>query len=148
MTGFGVFIDLGGLEGLVHVSELSWGRVSNPADLLKVGQQVELMVMQISTEKSRVALSLKQLYPNPWEELAQKCKPGDIVPAIITHIAGFGAFAQLENYGVEGLIHQTSLHLDDTNHDLHDIFRVNQPVNVIIVQIDPQKRRLGLNLIK
>ncbi|MGB8252859.1 MAG: S1 RNA-binding domain-containing protein [Anaerolineaceae bacterium] len=148
ITSFGVFIDLGGLEGLVHVSELSWGRVGNPGDLLKIGQQVELMVMQISTEKSRVALSLKQLYPNPWEDLAQKCKPGDIVPAMITHITAFGAFAQLEEFGVEGLIHQTSLHLTDSSPDLHEVFYVNQPVNVIILQIDSIKRRLGLNLVK
>lgn len=147
VTSFGVFVDLGGLEGLVHVSELSWGRVANPGDLLKIGQRIELMVMQVFTEKSHVALSLKQLFPNPWEDLAQKCKPGDIMPAVITHITGFGVFAQLENFGVEGLIHQTSLHFPESNRDLHELFIVNQPVNVIILQLDPQKRRLGLNLV-
>jgi small subunit ribosomal protein S1 len=146
ITSFGVFIDLGGLEGLVHVSELSWCRVNNPGDLLMLGQQLELKVIQISAEKSRVALSLKQLFPNPWEELAIKRKPGAVFPAVITQITGFGAFAKLEGFGVEGLIHHTSLHLSDSIQDLHNIFRVNQPVNVTILHIDTEKRRLGLNL--
>ncbi len=109
ITNFGVFIDLGGLEGLVHVSELSWGRVSDPADLVKPGTTIDLMVMEVFTDKSRVALSIKRLYPNPWEEISLKLKPGDVVPAAITRISRIGVFARLEEFGIEGLIHHTTL---------------------------------------
>lgn len=147
ITSFGVFIDLGGLEGLVHVSEISWGRVSHPADFVKTGSTVDLIVMEVFTEKSRVALSMKRLYPNPWEEISLKLKPGDVVPAAITRISRFGVFARLEEFGIEGLIHHTTLDALDLPGNYETIFQVDQPVKVTILQLDPQKRRLSLGLV-
>jgi small subunit ribosomal protein S1 len=148
ITNFGVFIDLGGLEGLVHVSELSWGRVSDPADLIKPGTTIDLMVMEVFTDKSRVALSIKRLYPNPWEEISLKIKPGVVVPASITRVSRFGVFARLEEFGIEGLIHHTTLDAMDLPEKYEVLFKVDQPVKVIILQLDPQKRRLSLGLIR
>jgi small subunit ribosomal protein S1 len=148
VTSFGVFIDLGGLEGLVHVSELSWGRVSDPADLVKPGSTIALLVMEVFMDKSRVALSIKRLYPNPWEEISLKLKPGDVVPAAITRISRFGVFARLEEFGIEGLIHHTTLDAMDLTGEYKVLFQVDQPVKVTILQLDPQKRRLSLGLFK
>lgn len=108
VTDFGVFVDLGGLEGLIHVSELSWGRVQHPTDILRIGDSVRALVLMVSEENGRVALSLKRLCPNPWDILMQNYQPGDIVEASITAIMRFGAFARLKE-GVEGLIHISTI---------------------------------------
>jgi small subunit ribosomal protein S1 len=148
VTSFGVFIDLGGLEGLVHVSELSWGRVSDPAGIAKPGMTVDLLVMEVYSDQSRVALSMKRLYPNPWEEASGRLKTGDVVSATITRISKYGVFACLDEFGIEGLIHQTTL-ADmgfSGNYEIH--FQVDQPVKVAILNLDPQKRRLSLGLVR
>jgi small subunit ribosomal protein S1 len=103
VTDFGAFVDLGGVEGLIHVSEISWGRVEKPTEILKIGQNVKVIILQVQEENSRIALSIKRLTPNPWEELQAAHQPGDIVSAEITSIMKFGAFARLPN-GIEGLI--------------------------------------------
>jgi len=146
VTEFGVFVDLGGLEGLIHVSELSWGRVQHPTEVLQVGQQVQTMILQVNEESSRVALSLKRLQPNPWEILINRYKSGDIVPATITCIMRFGAFAHLEE-GVEGLIHISSVALPPGIKDLDKVLKSGQRVKVRILHIDTDRRRLGLGLV-
>lgn len=146
ITDFGVFVDLGGLEGLIHVSELSWGRVQHPNDIVEIEQEITAQVLQISEESSRVALSLKRLVPNPWETLTSIYSPGDIVHAEVTGIARFGIFARLDE-GVEGLIHISSISLPSPYSTLGDEFYPGQSVTVRILQIDVQKRRLGLNLV-
>lgn len=147
ITDFGAFIDLGGVEGLVHVSEISWGRVRHPEDLLTIGETVSAMVLQVSEENVRVALSLKRLCPNPWEKLPEKYKIGDEVPATVTVIKRFGVFARLEE-GVEGLIHVSSLNLDGGHQDLSKMFHAGQSLKVRIFHIDPGRRRLGLGLVE
>jgi small subunit ribosomal protein S1 len=146
VTDFGVFVDLGGVEGLIHVSELSWGRVQHPADIVSVGEAISTLVLQICEENSRVALSLKRLCPNPWDALLENHKPGDIVPATITTIMRFGAFARLRE-GVEGLIHVSSIPHSVGQKDLEKVFRPGQSVVVRILHIDAQRRRLGLGLV-
>lgn len=146
ITDFGAFIDLGGVEGLVHVSEISWGRVRHPEDLLKIGQPVSAMVLQVSEENVRVALSLKRLCPNPWEELPEKYRAGDEVPAKVTVIKRFGVFARLED-GVEGLIHISSLDMGCDEQELTKIFNEGQEIKVRILHIDSGRRRLGLGLV-
>jgi small subunit ribosomal protein S1 len=146
VTDFGVFVDLGGLEGLIHVSELSWGRVQHPGDIVKVGEDVTALVLQISEENARVALSLKRLVPNPWESLPKNHQPGDVIPAEITSIARFGIFARLEE-GVEGLIHVSSMNLQPPYNFVSDEFYPGQKIMVRILQIDAEKRRLGLSLV-
>jgi len=142
ITDFGAFIDLGGVEGLVHVSELSWGRVEDPADILSLGQQVEVMVLQVNEKNSRIALSIKRLTPNPWDVVADCYQPGDVVPAVITTIQRFGAFARLQE-GIEGLIHISSLTGGLSPYDL----QTGMDVQVRILHIDSERRRLGLGLV-
>lgn len=145
VTDFGVFVDLGGVEGLIHVSELSWGRVQSPSEVLQVGEIVKAIVLQVSEENSRVALSLKRLFPNPWEKLVDCYKPGDVVEAVVTSIMRFGAFARL-NEGVEGLIHISSISLPD-HMDLDHYLHPGQSIRVRILHIESERRRLGLGLV-
>jgi small subunit ribosomal protein S1 len=146
VTDFGVFVDLGGVEGLIHVSELSWGRVQHPKEVLLVGQKVQALVLQVCEESSRVALSLKRLFANPWETLNDRYKPGDVIAATITDILRFGAFARLEE-GVEGLIHISSINLPSGKKDLESILHTGQAVQVRILHIEVERRRLGLGLV-
>ncbi len=146
VTDFGVFVDLGGLEGLIHVSELSWGRVQHPSDILKVGEEIEALVLHVSEENARVALSLKRLTENPWESISRRYKPGDVVKATITGITRFGAFARLEE-GVEGLIHISSMNFGSKPADIAKVLSPGQPVQVRILHVEPEKRRLGLSLL-
>lgn len=146
VTTFGAFIDLGGLEGLVHVSELSWGRVQHPADLVKVGDTIRALVLSVSEENGRVALSIKRLCPNPWELVSQSYQPGDIIPAEVTAIMRFGAFARIKE-GVEGLIHVSTIHLPSDCRELEGYMHIGQPVQVRILHIDAERRRLGLGLV-
>ena len=146
VTEFGVFVDLGGLEGLIHVSELSWGRVQHPQDIVDVGQDVEALVLQVSEESSRVALSLKRLATNPWETISRRYTPGDVVCAVITGTARFGAFARLEE-GVEGLIHISSMNTGSSQINGMQSLRPGQAVRVRILHVEADKRRLGLSLV-
>lgn len=147
ITDFGVFVDLGGVEGLIHVSEISWGRVHDPADLLNVNQEVQVLVLQVNEDTSRIALSLKRLQPNPWETMAVRYKPGDVVRGWITSLTRFGAFARLEE-GVEGLIHVSSIRLPPQCKSIHHYLSVGQEVNVRILHLDTKRRRLGLGLVQ
>lgn len=147
VTDFGVFVDLGGVEGLIHVSELSWGRVQHPSEILKVGQTVTTMVLQVNEENSRVALSLKRLYSNPWDRLMEAYKPGDVVDATVTAVMRFGAFARLKE-GIEGLIHVSSVTLPPDCKSLDNLFTVGRDVRVRILHIDGARRRLGLGLVE
>lgn len=146
VTDFGVFVDLGGVEGLIHVSELSWGRVQHPSDILKVGQEVQTLVLQVNEENARVALSLKRLYANPWDVLGERYKPGDIAPAVVTTVMRYGVFARLKE-GVEGLIHISSIANVSSAKELEKLFHCGQSVQVQILHIDIQRRRLGLGLV-
>lgn len=146
ITDFGAFIDLGGVEGLIHVSEISWGRVENPSGVLNIGQSVKVIILQVQEETSRIALSIKRLTPNPWDELQKNFKPGDVVPAEVTTIMKFGVFARL-NEGIEGLIHVSSLSNEMDVANLSHFFKPGQPLQVRILHIDSERRRLGLGLV-
>lgn len=146
ITEFGAFVDLGGVEGLVHVSEISWGRVDNPANVLKMGDKVRVIVLQINESNSRIALSIKRLSPNPWDKLGRIYKPGDIVSAEVTSIMRFGVFAKLEE-GIEGLIHISSLPEHIRGKEIEKHFTPSQRIQVKILHIDVDRRRLGLGLI-
>ena len=147
VTEFGVFVDLGGVEGLIHVSELSWGRVQHPRDILQVGHRIDVLVLQVSEESSRVALSYKRLHANPWEVLLSQYQLGDEVLATITSITRFGVFARLE-VGVEGLIHVSSIPQTVDKKRLEDYFKTGQTVQAKILHIDAERRRLGLGLVE
>lgn len=144
ITDFGVFIDLGGVEGLIHISELSWGRVSHPGQIVKLGQVIDAQVLEISPERCRVALSLKRLLPNPWEKANTDFAVGQVVPAVVTSIVSYGAFARLEA-GIEGLIHASEMPLEG-GMSVRDILRENQDVRVRILHVDASHQRMGLSL--
>ncbi|MCX6054022.1 MAG: S1 RNA-binding domain-containing protein [Chloroflexi bacterium] len=146
VTEFGIFVDLGGVEGLVHVSELSWGRVEHPAHFFHIGQQVKVMVLLVNEATSRIALSIKRLSSNPWEGVVENYRAGDTVNAEVTSIRRLGVFARLEE-GIEGLIHVSTISIDGEESDLSSVFSVGQGVKVKILHIDADRRRLGLGLV-
>jgi len=141
---FGAFIDLGGADGLVHLSELAWGSVPNPSDVLQVGQEVDVYVLGVDREKKKIALSLRRAQPEPWAKVAEKYKPGDLVTGTITKLANFGAFARIEE-GVEGLIHISELSQERIAHP-RNVVKEGDVLSLRILRIDAEKRRLGLSL--
>ncbi|PWH15219.1 MAG: hypothetical protein DDG60_06255 [Anaerolineae bacterium] len=143
ITDFGVFVDLGGVEGLIHISELSWGRVIHPAHIVQIGQRLEVQVLDILPERCRIALSLKRLQPNPWETVHLRYAIGDIVPATITTVASYGIFARLDE-GLEGLVHATQI--PENALPLRETFKEGQRINVRILALDAARQRLGLSL--
>jgi small subunit ribosomal protein S1 len=145
VTDFGVFVDLGGVEGLIHVSELSWGRVHHPSDAVHVGQEVEAYVIHIDKERSRVALSLKRLHPNPWFTAEERYQPGQVIEAVITSVVNFGAFARLEE-GLDGLIHVSEMSIDGEKVNPHEFIHEGEHVLVRVLQVDAARQRLGLSL--
>lgn len=145
ITDFGVFVDLGGVEGLIHISELSWGRVSHPNQIVRLGEEIEVQVLDISPERCRVALSLKRLTPNPWEHAATEFPVGTIHNAVITSVMSYGAFARIEA-GVEGLIHGSEMVLGP-NQTPREILSNGQELQVRILHLDAAHQRMGLSLI-
>jgi small subunit ribosomal protein S1 len=141
---FGVFVDLGGVEGLVHISEISWGRVEHPSEVLRRSQQIDVYIMDVTPEKGRIALSIKRLQPDPWITVEERYQVGEFVEGVITTVVDFGAFAALEE-GLEGLIHISEL---AEGHFLHprNVVREGETVTVRILNIDNQARRIGLSL--
>ena len=144
ITDFGVFVDLGGVEGLIHISELSWGRVSHPNQIVKLGEEIQVQVLEISVERSRVALSLKRLIPNPWEHATSGFAVGSILPAVVTTVLSYGAFARLD-VGVEGLIHASEIPVLE-NQSLRDLLSEGQAIQVRVLQVDPAHQRLGFSM--
>jgi len=146
ITDFGAFVDLGGIEGLVHISELSWGRVQHPEDIVSPGQQVQVSVLEINRQRARIALSLKRLLPNPWDTIESKYHPGQIADATITSVVSFGVFARLDS-GIDGLIHASELRTNgQQNIHPEEIFHKGQRVQVCILNLDADRQRLGLSL--
>lgn len=144
LCSFGAFVDLEGVEGLVHVSELSWERVEHPGDVLELGQPVEVYVINVDRERGRVGLSLKRLKPDPWQFVGERYQVGQIVDGTVTHVVDFGAFVRVEE-GLEGLIHVSELSEADDVHP-RDVVRVGDAVKALIISIDGERRRMGLSL--
>jgi small subunit ribosomal protein S1 len=145
ITDFGVFVDLGGVEGLIHISELSWGRVSHPNQIVKLGEEIKVQVLDVSPERCRVALSLKRLVPNPWERAVTDFPIGTIHNAVITSVMSYGAFARIEA-GVEGLIHGSEMVLAP-NQSPREILAEGQELQVRILHLDAAHQRMGLSLL-
>jgi len=144
ITRFGVFVDLGGVEGLIHVSELSWGRVRHPADVVCCGQEVQVQVLSVDRDQGRVALSLKELMPDPWDNVEGRYEIGDIVEGVITNVVKFGAFVGIEE-GLEGLIHVSELGDGSFLHP-RSVLHEEERVRARVIHIDSPSRRLGLSL--
>src|SRR5256886_3517002 len=142
LANFRAFVDLGGADGLVHISQLAWSRVNHPSEVLHVGQEVEVQVLSVDKEKKKIALSIKRAEVDPWTTVEQRYTPGQVVTGVITKIAPFGAFARIED-GIEGLIHLSEL---TPGVDLKQILHEGTPLQLRILRIDPERRRLGLSL--
>jgi small subunit ribosomal protein S1 len=145
VTDFGIFVDLGGVEGLVHISELSWGRVVDPRQHAEINQMIQVLILQVNRDQCRVSLSVKRTIPNPWEDVTVRYAKGGVLQAKITEIVKFGAFARLED-GLEGLIHISEMDCSD-NLLPKDLFEKGQDVQVEIVLVDPERQRMSLRLI-
>ena len=144
ITDFGAFVDLGGVEGLIHVSELSWQHIAHPRDVLTPGQEVQVYIMDVDREQKRIACSIKRLIPNPWAQIAEKLHPGDWVDGPITNVVEFGAFVRVAG-GVEGLIHISELAEGSFLHP-RDVVHEGQMVHVRVINIDSSRQRIGLSL--
>ncbi len=144
LCDFGAFVDLGGVEGLIHISELSWGRVGHPRDVLSSGQEVEVYIMAVEPEDERIALSLKRLQPDPWETVEKRYQIGQIIQGVITNVVDFGAFACIEE-GLEGLIHISELAEGQFLHP-RNVVSEGDKIEARILNIDGSSRRLGLSL--
>ncbi|KAA3657647.1 MAG: 30S ribosomal protein S1 [Chloroflexi bacterium] len=146
LADFGAFIDIGGIEGLVHLSELSWKRINKPGDILKVGDLVKVRVLNIDRDRERLALSMKQLEPDPWTMIEDTYQVGQLLEATVTKITKYGAFARLhDDYGLEGLIHISELSEEHIAHP-SEVIEPSQTVTVRIIRIDPKQRQLGLSI--
>jgi small subunit ribosomal protein S1 len=144
IVDFGAFVDLDGIDGLIHISELSWSHVNHPSEVLEIGQRVRVKVLDVDRDRQRISLGLKQTQTDPWQRLMDECSQGDVVAGRITKVVTFGAFAEIVS-GVEGLIHISELaehHVENPR----EVVQQGQDVNVKIVEIDPERRRLSLSL--
>lgn len=144
LCNFGAFVDLGGVEGLIHISELSWGRVGHPSDMLERDQHIEAYVLDVNPNDMRIALSVKRLHDDPWATVEDRYQVGEVIEGIITNVVDFGAFACIEE-GLEGLIHFSEL---AEGHFLHprNVVAEGETVRARILSIDGKARRLGLSL--
>ena len=141
---FGVFVDLGGIDGLVHKSELSWNKVNNPETAYGIGDEVEAEVIDINHERGRISLSIRRLQPDPWQESVAKYKIGDVIEGTVTKLVNFGAFVRVEE-GLEGLIHISELSHQRVAHP-GDVVQEGQQVKLRIISLDSERHRLGLSL--
>lgn len=144
LTRFGAFVDLGGIDGLIHISELSWGRVDHPSDVLQVGDEVDVYVLDVDRERGRVSLSLRRLLPKPWETVLERYAIGQVVEGTVTQVVPFGAFVRLDD-GIEGLVHISELANRYVSHP-HEVVKEGDRVQVRILNIDPEARRMGLSI--
>jgi small subunit ribosomal protein S1 len=146
VVDFGLFVDIGDIDGLVHISQLDWQKVDHPSDIAKIGDDIEVQVIDIDLERERVGLSRKALLPDPWDEIGSSYVIGDLVEVEIISVVDFGAFAKLPE-GVEGLIHNTQLGYSAPGTDI-DILKPGMKVLTIILSIEPMRERISLSMQK
>ena len=145
LTDYGAFVDLGGLDGLLHITDISWSRVTNPSEVLTLGQEIDVKILSFDKEKLRVSLGLKQIQNDPWETIEGKYSVGGVYEATVSNLTDYGCFAELEQ-GVEGLIHLSEL--DWTNKNIHPskVVDLEEKIKVMVLEIDHDKRRISLGL--
>lgn len=144
LRDFGAFVDLGGADGLIHISELAWHRVKHPREVLRVGQEVEVYVLRLDQEGRRIGLSLKRLQPNPWTQVDELYHVGQIVEGVVSRVTQFGAFVSMEP-GIEALLHVSQI-ADPAPENPADLLHEGQVIQARIISIEPHRQRLGLSL--
>jgi small subunit ribosomal protein S1 len=145
LADYGAFVDIGGVDGLLHVGDIAWGRINKPEDVLSTGQKIEVKVLKIDPEKRRISLGLKQLQPHPWEAVPGKYRAGDRVRGVVTRVADFGAFVELEP-GVEGLIHLSEMSWIKRVRKAGDVVKPGETVEAVILGVGLEERRISLGL--
>ena len=145
LTDFGAFIDLNGIDGLLHITDMTWGRLSHPSEMLKVGQEVTVKVLDINKEKERVSLGLKQLQSNPWDKIEERFPIGKRVKGKITNLVPYGAFVELEE-GVEGLIHVSELSWTKRIMRPADVLSVGQEVEAVVLGVNKEEQKISLGV--
>lgn len=144
LTDFGAFIDLGGVDGLLHISEMSWGRVDHPKDLLEIGQEVDVKVLRLDSDHNKISLGLRQVQPNPWNTVTDRYQVGELYHGTVVRLAAFGAFVELES-GVDGLVHISQISADRVVRP-SDVIQVGDSCIVKVLQIDPQQKKISLSI--
>jgi ribosomal protein S1 len=144
LTDFGAFVDLGGVDGLLHVSEMAWGRVAHPSDVLQVGDEIDVMILRLDPTREKISLGLKQVLPDPWETVEERYPIGSIHEGKVMRLAAFGAFIQLEP-GVEGLVHISQM-ADYHVHEPGEVVTEGQTVRVKVLRVSPAERRISLSI--
>ena len=145
ITSYGVFIDLGGVDGLIHITDLSWGRVNNPADIVEPDQKLNVVILDFDEEKKRIALGLKQLQPHPWDKLDENLKVGDKVKGKVVVMTDYGAFVEIAP-GVEGLIHVSEMSWSQHLRSAQDFLKVGDEVEAVILTLDRDERKMSLGI--
>ena len=145
ITSYGVFIDLGGVDGLIHITDLSWGRVNDPQDFVEIGQKLNVVILDFDDEKKRIALGLKQLTPHPWDSLDENLKVGDHVKGKVIVLADYGAFVEIAP-GVEGLIHVSEMSWSQHLRSAQDFLKVGDEVEAVILSLNREERKMSLGL--
>lgn len=145
ITSYGVFVDLGGVDGLIHITDLSWGRINHPEEIVKLDEKIKVVILEFDQEKKRIALGLKQLTPHPWDQLDPNLKVGDRVKGKVVVIADYGAFVEIIP-GVEGLIHVTEMSWSQHLRTAHEFLKVGQEVEAVILTLDREGRKMSLGI--
>ena len=145
LADYGAFVDIGGVDGLLHVSDIAWGRVNEPADVLSVGQEIEVKVLKVDLEKRRISLGMKQLQPDPWDSITERYKAGERVRGTVTRVVDFGAFVELEP-GMEGLIHLSEMSWAKKARKPSDMVNPGETVEAVILGVNAGERRISLGL--
>ncbi|MFA6853886.1 MAG: 30S ribosomal protein S1, partial [Bacteroidales bacterium] len=145
ITSYGVFVDLGGVDGLVHITDLSWGRIQHPEEVVKLDDKINVVILDFDNEKKRIALGLKQLTPHPWDSLSESLKVGDIVKGKVVVMADYGAFVEIAP-GVEGLIHVSEMSWTQHLHSAQDFMSVGDEIEAVILTLDREERKMSLGV--
>jgi len=145
LTDYGAFVDLGGIDGLLHITDMAWKRVKHPSEVVSVGQELEVRVLKFDRERNRVSLGLKQLGADPWEDLSRRYPPTTRLFGKVTNIADYGCFVEIEE-GVEGLVHVSEMDWTNKNVNPHKVVQIGDEVEVMVLDIDEERRRISLGL--
>ena len=143
-TNYGAFVDIGGIDGLLHISEISWGKLQHPQEVLEIGQQIQVKVLSMNEEKGKISLGLKQTQPEPWSVIDEKYEIGSVVSGKVVQIKEYGAFVELEP-GLDGLVHISEIAHKRVN-DINEELTVGQEVEAKILEIDTERKRISLSI--
>jgi len=145
VTNFGAFIDLGGLDGLLHIADMSWKKISHPSEIVAVGDEIQIMILNFDREKGKISLGLKQTTPDPWKEIEQKYPSGTTIKGRITNIQNYGIFVELEK-GIEGLVHVSEISWTKKFLNLYEMFAVGDAIEAKVISIEPNERKISLSI--